>query len=102
MPPARGKHRWVVFNRWRVVDSTGHVWLFGGLGVGQGNATGTLSDLFMFDAVQHQWAWMGGPTVVEVASRKGRAPHDKRHVSRMHLKRSDPAIGSVARAGGGD
>ncbi|HEY4051512.1 MAG TPA: chitobiase/beta-hexosaminidase C-terminal domain-containing protein, partial [Acidobacteriaceae bacterium] len=40
-------------------DSKGHVWLFGGEGVGA-VLTGELNDLWEFDPSSNEWTWMGG------------------------------------------
>src|SRR5215475_5189757 len=41
-------------------DKSGKIWFFGGSGYDATGATGTLSDLWMFDPSTLQWAWMGG------------------------------------------
>jgi hypothetical protein len=42
------------------VDSTGNLWLFGGNGFAQGNGTGLLNDLWMFNIASSQWTWVSG------------------------------------------
>jgi hypothetical protein len=44
-------------------DSNGHLWLFGGDGVG-----GYLNDLWEFNPSTNQWAWMGGNSTVSCAT----------------------------------
>jgi N-acetylneuraminic acid mutarotase len=41
-------------------DSTGQLWLFGGLSAGSSNGTAQLNDLWRFQPVTGQWTWMGG------------------------------------------
>ena len=56
IPGARnGAYEWV--------DSTGNVWLFGGMGYDAADALGTLNDLWKYSA--GEWTWMGGANVVE-------------------------------------
>jgi N-acetylneuraminic acid mutarotase len=44
------------------VNSSGDVWLFGGIGYGESSTTaGSLSDLWSYS--KGQWTWMGGPKV---------------------------------------
>jgi N-acetylneuraminic acid mutarotase len=41
-------------------DSSGHIWLFGGLGYDANGNYGYLNDLWEFNPSTNQWAWMGG------------------------------------------
>jgi N-acetylneuraminic acid mutarotase len=45
-------------------DSSGHFWLFGGLGYDANGSLGTLNDLWEFNPSTNQWAWMGGTSTV--------------------------------------
>ena len=44
-------------------DSGGNLWLFGGTGFDGSGSWGTLNDLWEFNPVTNQWAWMGGSSV---------------------------------------
>jgi N-acetylneuraminic acid mutarotase len=44
--------------RW--TDSSGKLWLFGGTGVDANGNPGALNDLWEFDPVANQWAWING------------------------------------------
>jgi N-acetylneuraminic acid mutarotase/RNase P/RNase MRP subunit p29 len=49
-------------------DSTGQVWLFGGLGIGvSAGGNGSLNDLWTFNLTTHQWTWVNGPNAQNVA-----------------------------------
>ncbi|HTT07149.1 MAG TPA: kelch repeat-containing protein [Steroidobacteraceae bacterium] len=41
-------------------DSTGQLWLFGGLTAGSSNSTVQFNDLWRFQPTTGQWTWMGG------------------------------------------
>jgi N-acetylneuraminic acid mutarotase len=41
-------------------DSSGNLWLFGGLGVDSTGGSGWLNDLWMFSPTSKEWTWMGG------------------------------------------
>jgi N-acetylneuraminic acid mutarotase len=43
-------------------DSSGHLWLFGGIGVDAGGYSRYLNDLWEFNPSTDEWAWMGGST----------------------------------------
>jgi N-acetylneuraminic acid mutarotase len=45
-------------------DSSGHLWLFGGIGPGASGAQGYLNDIWEFSPSTNQWAWMGGSSTV--------------------------------------
>lgn len=45
-------------------DQTGNLWLFGGNGADANDAGGDLNDLWEFDLSTHEWAWMGGSSVL--------------------------------------
>ena len=42
------------------VDSSGHAWLFFGIGFDSTGAWGQLDDVWEFDPSTNEWAWMGG------------------------------------------
>ncbi len=41
-------------------DSSGHLWLFGGVGTDSNNNYGFFNDLWEFNPSTNEWAWMGG------------------------------------------
>lgn len=45
-------------------DSSGNLWLFGGYGIDATNFQWILSDLWKFNPITGQWAWMGGSTLM--------------------------------------
>ena len=45
-------------------DGNGKLWLFGGKGYDATGTSGTLNDLWQFDPLTRQWAWMGGSSAV--------------------------------------
>ena len=45
-------------NSW--IDSTGHLWLFGGYGYNSTTTFGYLNDLWRYDPETNQWTWMSG------------------------------------------
>jgi N-acetylneuraminic acid mutarotase len=46
------------------VDSSGHLWLFGGWGFDSAGTLGFLNDLWEFDPSTNEWTWMGGSSTV--------------------------------------
>jgi hypothetical protein len=42
------------------LDASGNVWLFGGLGLGQGGSAQEYSDLWEYSPASGQWTWVGG------------------------------------------
>jgi N-acetylneuraminic acid mutarotase len=51
------------------VDSSGNLWLFGGLGVDANGSYGSLmNDLWKFNPLTKQWTWMGGSNTVGAIS----------------------------------
>ena len=42
-------------------DSTGNLWLFGGIGLDSGFRDGSLGDLWKFSPSTSSWTWVGGP-----------------------------------------
>jgi gliding motility-associated-like protein len=42
-------------------DTANNLWLFGGFGSDVNNATGYLSDLWMYNIATNEWTWMSGP-----------------------------------------
>lgn len=52
---------------WSWVDSSGNLWLYGGIG-NSGNGTyDVLSDLWMYNVATNEWTWMDGPSTGTVA-----------------------------------
>ncbi|MFZ1084338.1 MAG: kelch repeat-containing protein [Terracidiphilus sp.] len=45
-------------------DSSGHFWLFGGIGYDANGIQGSLNDLWEFNPSTNQWTWMGGSSTV--------------------------------------
>jgi N-acetylneuraminic acid mutarotase len=45
------------------IDSTNHLWLFGGQGVGSNGVAGFLDDLWEFDPVAKTWTWVSGSSM---------------------------------------
>jgi hypothetical protein len=45
------------------IDSTNHLWLFGGDGVGSNGIAGFLDDLWEFDPVAKTWTWVSGSSM---------------------------------------
>lgn len=41
-------------------DSAGHLWLFGGYGIGATAGVGYLNDLWKYNSATNQWAWISG------------------------------------------
>jgi N-acetylneuraminic acid mutarotase len=46
-------------------DSSGNLWLSGGLGLDSAGASGYLNDLWEFSPTSKTWAWMGGADTVD-------------------------------------
>lgn len=46
------------------VDADGHLWLFGGNGHDADGYVGWLNDIWMFDPVASEWAWISGSTTI--------------------------------------
>jgi N-acetylneuraminic acid mutarotase len=54
------------------IDSSGHLWLFGGMGFDAKGNWGDLNDLWEFNSSTNEWAWMGGSsTVLRNSGRSG-------------------------------
>ena len=53
------------------VDSSGHLWLFGGGGVDSTGAEGLLNDLWEFDPASMEWTWISGSTMIDQAGVPG-------------------------------
>jgi len=49
-------------------DTSGSLWLFGGVGLDSAGATGDLSDLWKYNISSGEWTWMNGPNLI---SQKG-------------------------------
>ena len=49
-------------------DSSGNLWLFGGEGYDSASHWGFLNDLWVFNPVDDEWAWMGGSTTAPGAN----------------------------------
>ncbi len=49
------------------IDSSGNLWLFGGIGYDSTGAPGNLNDLWRFSPTTKQWTWLGGSNVVNAA-----------------------------------
>jgi N-acetylneuraminic acid mutarotase len=45
-------------------DSSGNLWLFGGIGVDSTGAQGPLNDLWKFNPTNNQWTWMSGSSII--------------------------------------
>ena len=52
------------------LDGSGNLWLFGGLGWSS-NGTGSLNDLWKYDAATGKWTWMKGANVCDQNSVRG-------------------------------
>jgi hypothetical protein len=50
------------------VDSTGHFWLFGGIGFATTSVTGVLNDLWRYNKTTNQWAWIKGDSSINIAA----------------------------------
>ncbi len=42
------------------IDTSGNLWLFGGIGYGSAGAVGELNDLWRYSPSSGQWTWVGG------------------------------------------
>jgi len=49
-------------------DTSGHFWLFGGIGYDANGQGGGLNDLWEFNPSTNEWAWMGGSSSVNPSS----------------------------------
>ena len=49
-------------------DSTGYLWLFGGNGYAASGALSELSDLWKYNPVNNQWAWVAGDSAVSTTN----------------------------------
>jgi N-acetylneuraminic acid mutarotase len=57
-------------------DSSGHIWLFGGLGADSAGTSGYLNDLWMFDpksGATGEWTWMAGSNTIPGSSYSGQS-----------------------------
>jgi Galactose oxidase, central domain len=54
---------------WR--DSSGNLWLFGGLGSDANSNINSLNDLWVFSPVKNEWTWMGGLNTLELVPSGG-------------------------------
>jgi N-acetylneuraminic acid mutarotase len=52
-------------------DSSGNLWLFGGLGVDASGNYGSLNDLWAFNPSTNEWTWMGGGNKVPCIPENG-------------------------------
>jgi N-acetylneuraminic acid mutarotase len=48
-------------------DSSGNLWLFGGIGLDSAGNSGYLNDMWQFNTSTNQWTWMGGSNVLNCA-----------------------------------
>jgi len=53
------------------IDSTGNLWLFGGLGYATSGGSGNLNDLWEFTPGTNQWTWVSGSNIVNQAGTYG-------------------------------
>ena len=68
-------------------DSSGNLWLFGGIGFDSAGNGGFLNDLWKFDPSTTRWTWMGGSNMVGAAS--------------VYGTKGTPATGNIPGARGG-
>ena len=47
-------------------DSSGNLWLFGGVGADSAGDVGFLNDLWQFNTTTNEWTWMGGSSSTQV------------------------------------
>lgn len=47
------------------VDAGGNFWLFGGFGLDSAGATGRLNDLWTYNPVSGEWAWVSGSDLID-------------------------------------
>jgi Galactose oxidase, central domain len=52
-------------------DSSGRLWLLGGVGADSHNTIGALADLWMLDPGNVQWTWMGGSNIAAATATYG-------------------------------
>jgi len=64
--PATGNIPGSRSNAFTWTDAGGNFWLFGGDGYDSAGGFGYLNDLWEFNPITNQWAWMGGSTTVPV------------------------------------
>ncbi len=50
------------------IDSSGHLWLFGGFGADSTGMAGHLNDLWEFNPTTKEWTWMSGSSTVPSAN----------------------------------
>jgi N-acetylneuraminic acid mutarotase len=62
--PAQGNIPGGRYNAYSWIGSNGHFWLAGGLGFDASGTQGFLNDIWQFDPITNEWAWMGGSKVV--------------------------------------
>jgi N-acetylneuraminic acid mutarotase len=48
-------------------DSSGNLWLFGGVGYDSTGISGSLNDLWQYNVAQGQWLWVGGANIVKAS-----------------------------------
>jgi N-acetylneuraminic acid mutarotase len=47
-------------------DSSGNLWLFGGVGADSADIEGLLNDLWQYNTITNEWTWMGGSSVTSI------------------------------------
>ena len=52
-------------------DSSGNLWLFGGVGFDANGDSGWLNDLWEFNPSTNEWAWMGGSSTIPSCASEG-------------------------------
>ncbi len=65
MPGARA------WGAWSWVDTSGNLWLYGGIGDDGSGGYQVLSDLWKYDVATNEWTWMDGPPTGTVAAYYG-------------------------------
>jgi N-acetylneuraminic acid mutarotase len=53
------------------IDSTGNLWLFGGVGYGSTGGVGNLNDLWEFNPSTNEWIWVSGANVADATGLYG-------------------------------
>ena len=53
------------------VDTSGHLWLFGGLGLDSAGNSGGLNDLWEYFPNNNQWVWIGGSNIINSSGTYG-------------------------------
>ena len=53
------------------IDSTGNLWLFGGVGYDSNGAVGNLNDLWRYSPSTAQWTWMSGGSLANASGVRG-------------------------------